>query len=238
MATDSLGAQSTDPHALDQVSLLRMLQLSSASLPVGAFAWSHGMEQAVAVGLVHDEASAAGWLLGVAEHSVAAMDVPVLRRLHRAWREDDGAAVEHWNRLLCASRETSELAQEDHQMALALARLLADLGVAQAASWRRAPVLGYPTMHALACVHWQVNVDLACASLLYSFCENQVAAAIKLVPLGQTAGQRLLGRALAAIPDWCARGLDIRDEDIATCTPGLGAASVMHEQLYTRLFRS
>ena len=92
-------------------------------------------------------------------------------------------------------------------VAAALARLLADLGMDAARPWIRHPAAGYPTLFALAAVHGDIGLEAAAGGYLWAWTENQVAAAIKLVPLGQTAGQRLLGRAVAAMPAAVARGL-------------------------------
>ena len=87
----------------------RVLQLASAASPVGSYAYSDGLEFAVHTGDVHDEASAVDWIGGLLEHSVCAMDVPLLSTMYRAWhdeRRDDALAASAW---LLACRESAEL---------------------------------------------------------------------------------------------------------------------------------
>ena len=218
--------------------LLRLMQLVSPALPVGAYAYSHGLEYAVAQGWVHDEDSTAEWVLGVAEHQVAPMDAALLPRLIEAWRDDDRTEVERWSNFLCAARETSELALEDHHMGIALARLLDDLGVEGARAWRTCREVPYPTLFALACARWGIGVHDAQSAFLMAFCENQVAGAIKLVPLGQTAGQRVLGRAIEHVPGWVERANGLEEDELGPLTPGVALASARHETQYSRLFRS
>ena len=93
-------------------------------------------------------------------------------------------------------------------------------------------------MFALATTAWNVPLDEALDGYLWSWCENQVAAAVKLVPLGQTDGQRLLGALADRFSEAVevARGLD--DEDLGSSLPGVALASMLHETQYSRLFRS
>ena len=115
-------------------SLPRLLQLCSPSLPVGAYAYSQGLECAVERGWVRDEASAGDWILGLLNHGLRNLDLPVLARLYRAWRAADPNAARRWNAWLYASREAAELQREDHHLGTALARLLTDLGIAEAST--------------------------------------------------------------------------------------------------------
>src|SRR5580658_2757934 len=101
------GAPDRDPHAL-----LRLCHLVSPALPVGAYAYSQGLEYAVHAGWVHDEATALDWLQGLSHHAVGTLDLPILLRLHRAWSALDVAAVRYWSAQLIAARETSELRAE------------------------------------------------------------------------------------------------------------------------------
>ncbi|NVB37529.1 urease accessory protein UreF [Pseudenhygromyxa sp. WMMC2535] len=223
---------------LDAAALLRLLQLSSPALPVGAYAYSHGLEAAVSAGWVHDRESAAGWILGVAEHAIASLELPLLARLIPAYAAGDHGQVAHWTNFLCAARESEELAREDRHMGLALARLLVDLGVDEAAGSRGDPNTTYVGAFALACARWRVPVRAAMHALAFGFCENQVAAAIKLVPLGQTDGQRVLVAAMAEIPGWIDAAEALDDDALGPLAPGLALASARHEQQYSRLFRS
>ena len=222
----------------DGSALLRLLQLVSPALPVGAYAYSQGLEAAVDAGWVRDEASLRDWLFGVLEHSLCRVDLPVLARLQAAWATGDDAAVAYWAAWLMAQRESAELQAEDRHLGLALARLLAELDIAAARAWTTHPDVGWPVMFALAAARWGIPPAQAQAGYLWAWCENQVAAAIKLMPLGQTAGQRLLGECARRLPALLARHADLPDADLGQVSPGLAIASARHETQYTRLFRS
>jgi urease accessory protein len=228
----------TECPAPDELALVRLLQLVSPALPVGAYAYSQGLEQAVQAGWIKDMASARDWIDGILEHSLGQLDLPVLLRLHRAWSDEDQGQVDYWSRYLCAARETAELRSEDRQTGTALARLLVDLDCAPARDWVSHPDVNWPAMFALAAVHWRVSADRCALGYLWAWCENQVAAAIKLVPLGQTDGQRILARCGARIPAIARAAARCPDEDIGQLAAALVMASAWHETQYSRLFRS
>ncbi len=108
----------------DPLPLLRLLQLASPALPVGAFNFSQGLEYAVEQGWVRDGSSAAAWILGIAQHSVATLDLPLLLRMHAAAEAGDAARLRQLSHELIASRETQELRAEERHMGQALAKLL------------------------------------------------------------------------------------------------------------------
>lgn len=218
-------------------SLLRLLQLASPTLPVGAFAYSQGLEWAATQG-VDTEEMARQWILGVMEHALARLDVPVLSRLHEAWAEGDHAGLLRWTRHLYASRETAELRAEEGHTAGALARLLRDLGMERAAPWVGHPRRTYCLLFALAGAEWGISAEELCCAHLWSWAENQVLAAIKTVPLGQTAGQRILSEMARRIPAFVETGFALADNDIGGAAPGQIMASALHETQTTRLFRS
>ena len=219
-------------------SLPRLLQLCSPSLPVGAYAYSQGLECAVERGWVRDETSAGDWILGLLNHGLRNLDLPVLARLYRAWRAADPNAARRWNAWLYASREAAELQREDHHLGTALARLLTDLGVAEAEPWRNTPRVCFATLFGLAAVKWIIPLPEAATGYAWSWTENQVVAATRLLPLGQTACQRLLTAAGPVITAAVAEGLKLTDEDIGAAAPGLALAGALHEIQYSRLFRS
>lgn len=219
-------------------SLLRLLQLVSPTLPVGAYAYSQGMEYAVQAEWINDEASAGAWISDLLAHSISALDAPVLFRLHAAWQADDARSLRYWNRFLYASRESAELQAEDHVLARALIRLLSDLNMPQAGDYAERTDATYATLFALAATQWGIPATDAVQGYLWSWSENQVAAAIKLVPLGQTAGQRILLHIGGMLPGLVQRAAQLDDDDIGQVTHGLAMASAWHETQYSRLFRS
>jgi len=222
----------------DAGALLSLLRFVSPSLPIGAYAYSRALEYAVHCGAVHDEPSAADWIVGLAVHTTARLDAPVLLRLQRAFSTADDDAVAHWNGFLLASRESSELRLEDTQLGAALARLLVSQGVARAEGFCKRNDVCYATMFALAAVSSQLSEANALLGFMWAQAEGQVSAAVRLIPLGQTAGQNLLSQLIAALPACVAKAAALPDEDIGAFTPGLALASALHETQYTRLFRS
>jgi urease accessory protein len=227
----------TEPAAR-QLGLLRLCQLVSPALPVGAFHFSQGLEYAVDRGWVRDEAAAREWIGGLAANAVARLDLPVLHRLHRAWCDRDAAAAVRWSRRLLAARDTAELRAEDRHLGGALARLLAQLGIAEAGDWVGTQDASFAALFALAAWRWDIGPGDAACGYLWAWCENQVLAAVKLVPLGQTAGQRLLDGIILHIPGLAAASARVGDEQIGVATPMQGIASARHEGQYSRLFRS
>jgi urease accessory protein len=219
-------------------SRLRMLQLASPALPVGAYAYSQGLESAVELGWVRDEPGARDWILGLLSHSLARLDAPVLARLHGAWQRSDNASVEHWTHWLYAARESFELQQEDRHLGQNLARLLVDLELSEAAPWRGAERVCFATLFALATARWRIPAHDAVGGYLWTWTENQVMAATKLVPLGQTAGQRILSAAIPAIERTTEQALALPDHELGFSAPGLALAAARHETQYSRLFRS
>jgi len=214
-------------------STLRLWQLISPALPVGAYSYSQALEQVHCSGVVHDEASAMTWLRDVLILGIARLDLPILKRVHAAWQERDAIAVLRLSRELEARRETAELRFEDLAMGSALALLLANLG--ETLPSRRLP---FASAFAVACASWSIPVEDACSGYAWAWCEAQVAATVKLVPLGHTAGQRLLLALGREIPAAVAIAATCGDDEIGLSLPGLAIASALHETQYTRLFRS
>ena len=217
---------------------LRLMQLCSPMLPTGAFAYSQGLEFAVSKGWVKDHDTTKMWIQGLLENSLTYLDVPMLSRLYKAWSVSDKKNVLYWNDYLYACRDSKELREEEKQLAHALARLLGDLGVSEAIEWKENPRACFLSLFALGAWHWKIQLKEASLGYLWMWAENQVLAAIKLVPLGQTDGQKLLSSAIEMIPDQVLIGLSLKDEEMGYTSPGQGIASALHETQYTRLFRS
>ncbi|MBT6177756.1 MAG: urease accessory protein UreF [Deltaproteobacteria bacterium] len=219
--------------------LTRLMQLVSPTLPVGAFAYSQGLEHAVHLGWVHDVQSAHTWIAGIAHEALVHLDLPVFYRLYDAWQVDDEASVTSWNELLLAGRESSELQNEDHHMGIALARLLSSMDIVEANDWTRPDgATSWVTMFALAAQRWGIAKHDAALGFCWSWAENQVAAAVKLVPLGQTDGQRVLWKIGESIVGWAEQAAEKQTDEIGSFLPGLAVSSALHETQYSRLFRS
>jgi urease accessory protein len=221
-----------------ELTTLRVLQLASPALPIGAYNFSQGLEQAAEQGWVHDEQSLEAWIRGLSHGAMRRLDLPVLQRLHSAWRGQESAAVAHWDRLLVASRESSQLRAEERHLGRALAKVLVELEIPAAAAFLTGRGGSYATLFALACVSGGIGVQQACQAYLWAWSENQVMAALKLLPIGQSSGQRVLNRVLRQIPALCEEAALIEDDDIGVSTPLHAMACAWHETQYSRLFRS
>lgn len=216
--------------------LARLLQLASPTLPVGAYSYSQGLEAAVEARQVVDADSAARWIGEAMEFSLSRTEAPLLWRLIAAWRANDRSAVDRWNALVLASRESAELRAETVQMGYSLCRLLADLGEGSAPG--EIEEIAFPTAFACAVARWEIDARQALTAYLWAWAENQVMAALKAVPLGQTDGQRILlslGERLAVMTD---RAATMADDEIGGFAPRLAILSSRHETQYSRLFRS
>jgi len=220
------------------LALLRLLQLASPSLPIGMYSYSQGLERAVHDGWIKTADETGDWLRGMLHGALARVDAPILMRLHDAWRRGGDADLEHWNQTLAACRETAELRAEDRQTGQALARLLSDLGLPEAQAWQRRPDATLATLFALAAARWNIGKEEAVNGYLWSWLENQVLCAVKLVPLGQVAGQRLLQELATDIPALTEQAMTLADDEIGGSCFGLALASSRHEMQYSRLFRS
>jgi urease accessory protein len=219
-------------------SALRLWQLISPALPVGAYAYSQGLEFAIDAQWINSKTQVEEWIKGQVRHNLSQLDIPVLKKLYSAWQTGDFEQVNEWAQFLIAARESSELMAEDLHLGRALATLLHELDVPYAVEYKSSNNACYAVLLSLAAVHWQIPLAEIARGYLWSWCENQVAAAIKLVPLGQTDGQKILISAAEVIPDAVARGLEIVEEEIGMLAPGVAIASALHETQYSRLFRS
>lgn len=221
----------------DSSALLHLLQLVSPALPVGAYAYSQGLESAVEQQWVVDAPSAENWIGKVMSYSLGSLDGPILVRLHRAWLRRDLDPLNYWNHFIHASRESKELLLEDLQMGAALRRLLLELDIPGADQWP-AEESSFVGMFSLAASHWRLSEDQALNGFVWSWLENQVAAAIKLVPLGQTQGQKLLINLMPVVRQTVQRSKTVADGELGSSLPRLALASMQHEVQYSRLFRS
>lgn len=220
------------------LALLRLLQLVSPGLPIGMYSYSQGLERAVDDGLITNADEASDWINAVLVNALAWTDAPILARLFDAWFADDYDAVAYWSKTLIACRETAELRAEDRQTGQALARLLHALALESAGPWLRSPEATFATLFSLAAVAWGIPKREAVIGYFWSWLENQVLCAVKLVPLGQVAGQGMLRHLAAGLPEQVDLALRLADDDIGGSVFGLALASSRHETQYSRLFRS
>lgn len=217
-------------------SLLRLLQLSSATLPVGGYAFSQGLELAIEESWLDDAIGVEQWLNEQLMASFSRLDLAIFIRQFNALKNGDRRCFSDWNRYLLASRESKELRLTDTAMGSALEKLLFELSVDL--TGLATQEMTFLSAFAAAAVEWHIPLDDACYGLSWSWCENQVAGASKLLPMGQTAAQQLLTRLLESIPLAVEQAKGIDDASIGQSMPALAIASCLHEVQRTRLFRS
>ncbi len=221
--------------------LPRLLALASPVLPVGAFSYSQGLEWAVEEGIVIDEVTALGWIGSLLEFNLGRFEAPLLARLMGAWTRRDLAALAEANDTYLASRESAELRAETVQMGYSMVRLLGDLpGFPEEvrAALARLPEPCFPTAWSAAAAAWDIPAEEAVAAYLWAWAENQTMAALKAVPLGQSAGQRVLYVLGERVPPIARQALTLEPRSWSNLAPGFAIAGCRHETQYSRLFRS
>ena len=222
--------------------LLQLMWLASPALPVGGFSYSEGLEPAVEAGYAGGEVEAGDWLLAQLQLSLARADLPATAALCRAWQASEPDAVRSLNDWVQQTRETAELRAQSAQMGRSLLDWLrngdhaADPRIAILAALTPAPM--WPTAFALAAMLAGAAVDDALLAFAWGWAENQVQAAMKAVPLGQAAAQRMLGRLAKAILPAVDQALATAPSDRQAFSPMLAILSAQHESQYSRLFRS
>ncbi len=234
MAVKNLPALNLGPQAL-----LRLQQLASPVLPVGAYSYSEGLEMLVEHGTITTAAALQHWLEQELCVGSLLIDGAMLCRAYRARQQRDDNQLTYWNNWWSAARETEELRRQSWQMGRSLVRLLRSLdgsmhpwldGLAEQANW--AIVFG------AASAHWQIDLHAALLAYLQGWAANMIGAGVKLIPLGQTAGQHLLLDLTPVIVETAARVMVLPDEDLCSCSWGVALASSQHEMQQVRLFQS
>lgn len=225
----------TEPaHAAADAALLRLVWLASPALPVGGFSYSEGLESAVEAGLVHDEASTAGWLLQQLRLVLARADLAVVVQATAAFRASDAARVQALDAWVRRTRESAELRLQAEQMGRSLGDWEQSL---QPGSPAPVP-LTWPVAYARAAAPAAAPLRQVALAFGFSWAEAMVQAALKAVPLGQAAGQRVLQQLAAALPAAVDHALALDDDARQSYAPMLAILSARHETQYSRLFRS
>ena len=221
--------------------LNRLLQLCSANLPVGGFSFSQGLEYAVEMRWIHNPASTKDWISFNLKQSIAYTDLALLKRLQQALLEDNFASFHKWNQHALACRESNELYLADVAMGKALMRLLKDIqGIDSQhyAALIKQKEISFVSAFALSAYLFGLELNTMQSGFCWAYIDNQVAAATRLVPLGQTQGQNLLFELSEQVEDAINQANQVDDDNIGASLPRLAMASAWHETQYTRLFRS
>ncbi|MEM7304424.1 MAG: urease accessory protein UreF [Pseudomonadota bacterium] len=220
----------------NNAALLQLLRLCSPTLPIGAYAYSQGLESACEQDDVNNQESLYQWIEGLLAHSMQFLDIPIFSRLYDAHLNHETKEIIYWNDYLLASRETHEWLLEDTQMGNALIKLLDNLNLPLGDIDKHHCSL--VTAFSLASAQWNIAKVDALNGFIWAWCENQVSIGLKLIPLGQTSGQSILSQLMPHINVAITQGLQIDDNELGASCPGAIIASMQHEDQYSRLFRS
>jgi urease accessory protein len=218
---------------------LAILQLASPALPVGAYSYSEGLEMLIEDGTITNVENLQDWLKSELLYGSIRLDAAIMLRGFYAVKSGDIQALKRWNLWLSAARDTEELRAASWQMGRSLMQLLGKL---EPDILPVVNAVGYPSNYAIAfaiaCAHWDINIQACLLAYLHSWANNLITAGIKIIPLGQTAGQELLLSLQSLLTTTVGEILTMTDDDLGCCNWGLSLASMQHEIQYTRLFRS
>jgi urease accessory protein len=221
--------------------LIGMMRLASPSLPVGAFSYSQGLETAIEKNIVLDLNTTQQWLESILRNSFSYFELPIIKEMMRAWANKDIEKISDLNRKYLITRETHELRAETRSMGNALVAIAKnDLSVEKTSieSLLKISDICYPTVYACMAHELKLDVSEALAGYAWSWAENQVMAAIKTIPLGQTAGQKILSALSVIMADAVETALAVEESEWSNFCPVLAIMSSQHETQYSRLFRS
>jgi len=232
------------PQPIPASALLQLMWLASPALPVGGFSYSEGLESAVESGRVVGEVQTRDWLLDQLELSLVRCDLSVVATAHGAWRRGDWDDVAELNAWIATTRETREMLQQTEQMGRSMVEWMnnrtMDAGQIERLGQLRAlrPAPTWPVAFALAAFDAAAPLRESLLSFAFGWAENMVQAALKSVPLGQSAGQRILAALVQRIPAAVEAAAALPRSERQAYTPMLAILSAQHEEQYSRLFRS
>lgn len=224
--------------------LIRLMTWLSPSFPVGAFTYSHGLEFAVEDGLVSDGESLRIWVEGALTLGAGRTDGVLCQQAWHAAEAGDMAGVARLNSMATAMRPTAELALESEAQGRAFLTTVRDVAdrpaLVELADRLKAQgeLAAYPVVFGAAAALEGIAARPMLVAFLHAFAANLVSAGVRLVPLGQTAGQRALSALDDAVEGTADRALATPLEDIGSAAPVIDWASMQHETQYSRLFRS
>lgn len=230
--------------SLSAMTLYKLMTWMSPAFPVGAFTYSHGVEYAVESGLITDRLSLVDWVGWIVSEGAGRIDADLLRE---SWLAVEGYDVDRFERALewgAVLRASSETALESSQQGTSFLQAIASSWpIPGLADWRRRIAdsqrdPAYAVAVGMVCALHQVSLSHTLEAYLHAFAANLVSAGVRLVPLGQTDGQRALA-SLSPIILTAAQTALVRPwEDLGSAAPMVDWASMMHETQYSRLFRS
>ena len=243
-AMDTRMTTPTEPLlALGAQSFLQLMWLASPALPIGGFSYSEGLEAAINAALVTTETEASNWLVQQLHLTQSRGDMAVIAQAAPAWRKNDLPRIAALNQWIRTTRETSELRLQTEQMGRSLTEWLKNRYAGEPAhqthiQWLAQQDASYPVAFSFAAHCTGAAARDALLAYAFGWAENMVQSAIKAMPLGQSAGQRILARLTTEIPRAVEHALALPDNARQAFSPMLAILSAQHEHQYSRLFRS
>ncbi|MBD2318515.1 urease accessory protein UreF [Phormidium tenue] len=238
----------------DSYQLLRLLQLTSPALPVGAYSYSEGIEYLCSNGTIQTESDLCDWLQREMHFGFVTNEAAIALRAHQALMSDNITALNYWNNWLSATRETEEVRLASWQMGQSLMKLWRQLpdhqedqlainkSINELLPTAKENSLGQGCNYAIAfgIVAASLGIDASNTTVgyLYSWLSNLVSAAVRSVPFGQTTGQQVIFRLSSDILRSSQLALKRLDDELEWCGWGASLACANHETQYSRLFRS
>lgn len=222
----------------NDLSLLKLMNLMSPTLPIGGFTYSQGIEKAIESNWITDFESAKKWLESQLLINLKFTDLPILLRLYKSVGSKNYKRATYWSNFLLACRETMELRDEENNRGRSLAKLIESLEKDQAKEWSEILKTNHLLGYAFLSNVWNISIKKLLLGYSWSWLENQVAATVKIIPLGQTDGQKLLNEIIKKIPNVVEEVEIINDNEIGISQPAFVIASCLHETQYTRIYRS
>lgn len=226
-------------EALNAAGLYRLMTWLSPSYPVGAFSYSHGLEQAVEDGVVIDVSSLQAWLADLLWLGSGRNDAVLFRHAHEA--ADDPSRLREIAELAAAFVASAERQLETTAQGRAFAEATGDAWPSGALdrllqAWEGP--LAYPIVVAVTAAGHGLALRPSLHAYLHGFAGNLVSAGVRLIPLGQRDGQRAIAGLEQPIIDTAEAALTAPLEDLGGCAVLAELAAMKHETQYTRLFRS
>ncbi|NEP07160.1 MAG: urease accessory protein UreF [Okeania sp. SIO2G4] len=227
--------------------LLCLLQLASPALPVGAYSYSEGIEVLVTTGKISDYDSLKNWLIDCLKFGSIRLEAALIVRAYLETNSGNLQLLNNWNNWATAVKETEELRLQSLQMGRTLIRLFTNIqpdlstelmSFVQKKLETETDFCNFAIAYGLISASWQIEIETAILGYLHSWATNLVNAGVKLIPLGQTVGQKLLWELQNQIVLSAEEILKLKDDELNSCSWGLSLASMVHEVQYTRLFRS
>ena len=219
-------------------SLFDLLHISSPALPVGAFAYSQGLEYTLDAQWCKDAQQIEQWIELVLLHGLGQLDLPMYVRMYKGWQDNNYESLRDLNAELLAFRESKELYLEDIQVGSAYVQWHLGQDASRQTLIDELETPSVVAMASLAAVLSQIPLEMALQGFIWSWCENQITCACKALPMGQTQAQQVLQRLIPKMQQCVTQSLNVKDDEMGTGLFGLAMASSLHEFQYSRLFRS